>query len=180
MSLIYLLSSLPMLNLGAAPGVTPETFRQACRDQLSASDAATAEALLDGAPAAHPFAAAWQDKETILRNAVARLRAKASGKDAARWLRHAQGSDCQIEALAEDAFQEADPLQRERELDKIRWLAAEELQGPDPLGVRAVFAYAVKLAIATRWASLDAAQGQAVFDRLAGTAPSPGNSTPHP
>jgi hypothetical protein len=68
--------------------------------------------------------------------------------------------------LVEDAFDEPDPLRREKALDKIRWRVAEELQGPDPLDVRGVFAYAVKLALLARWAALTPEQGQTAFDRL--------------
>lgn len=166
MSLIYLISSLPLLSFDAPPGITPAKFVEACREQLSPADAEVAAALLSGQPCDHPFAAAWRDKEAILRNAVARERARIAGKDAARWTRPTLGCDRRIETGVEDAFQEADPLARERELDKVRWLIAEELQGPDPLTRPVVFAYAVKLALVSRWADLDAARGRQAFDHL--------------
>jgi hypothetical protein len=177
MGLIYLISSLPMLNPDAAPGVTPDAFLAACREQLGAADAEAAEALLTGRPLAHPFVTAWTDKETILRNAVARQRARVAGGEASRWLRPALGCDKRIEDGVEGAFQESDPLKKEKALDRLRWTLIEELQGYDPLSVRVIFAYAVKLALAARWASLDTARGQAAFDRLAAL-PSP--STPNP
>ncbi|HRR33829.1 MAG TPA: DUF2764 family protein [Kiritimatiellia bacterium] len=166
MSVIYLLSSLPMLRLDAPSAVTPEAFLSACRDQLSAADAAAAEALLTGAACDHPFVAAWRDRDTILRNAVARQRARLAGDDASRWLRPASGCDTRIETQVEEAFNQPDPLRREKALDQIRWMIAEELQGPDPLDVKGVFAYAVKLAILARWAALTPEQGQNTFDRL--------------
>jgi hypothetical protein len=167
MSLIYLLASLPTLNPDAAPGITVESFREACRDQLPAATAATAAALLDGTPSRHPFVATWRGKEAALRNAVARERAKRKGKDAAPWLRPAPEGDSRIGSLVEDAFQQPDPLKRERDLDRIRWQVAEELQGFDPFTSRAVFVYAIKLALLSRWHALDAALGRQVFDRLA-------------
>jgi hypothetical protein len=177
MNLIYLLSSLPMLSLDAAPSVTPDAFLAACREQLGAADAEAAEALLSGRPLAHAFVAAWTDKETILRNAAARQRARAAGGgEAARWLRPVHGCDKRIEDGVDGAFQESDPLKKEKALDRLRWTLIEELQGYDPLSVRVIFAYAVKLALATRWASLDTARGQAAFDRLAAL---PSSSTPH-
>jgi len=166
MSLIYLLSSLPMLGFDAAPGISPEAFAEICRDQLSAKDAAAVEALLRGEEADHPFVMAWHDKNTILRNAAARERARSAGKDASRWIRDTRGCDRQIDDAVEDAFQEPDPLQREKELDKIRWQIAEELQGPDPLDIKAVYAYAIKLAILSRWNALDKDRGQRLFDTL--------------
>ena len=114
----------------------------------------------------HPFVRAWRDKDTILRNAVAKARSRAAGTDAAQWLRPAQGDDAQIERLVEDAFQQPDPLRRERALDRARWAMVEELQGFDPMHVNVALAYAVKLALALRWAKLDAGRGREVFDGL--------------
>ncbi|MCL2105205.1 MAG: DUF2764 domain-containing protein, partial [Kiritimatiellaeota bacterium] len=116
--------------------------------------------------ATHAFVRAWRDKDTILRNAVAKARSRSAGTDAAQWLRPAQGDDAQIERLVEDAFQQPDPLRRERALDRARWALVEELQGFDPMHVNVALAYAVKLALALRWAKLDAGRGREVFDQL--------------
>lgn len=169
MSLIYLLSSLPLLTFEAAPPLTVEAFLGACREQLGAADAEAAAALINGSPSRHAFVEAWRDKEAILRNAVARERARAAGLDPARWLRPTAGCDTLVESLVEDAFQESDPLSKEKELDRIRWGVAEELQGPDPLTVRAVLSYAVKLSILAKWRALSPDAGRAVFDSLTQT-----------
>ncbi len=166
MSVIYLLSSLPMLHLEVAPGMTPAQFVETCREQLGADDAAAAEALVQGLPSEHRFVLAWRDKEAILRNAIACERARIAGKDASRWTHPTQGCDCQIENEVEDAFQETNPLNREKELDKVRWLIAEELQGPDPLSVKVALAYAIKLTLTTRWAHFDTERGRNTFDAL--------------
>jgi len=167
MSQYYLISSLPALSLDHAPQITAEAFIASCRAQLGRADAEAAEALMTGAPSAHAFVTAWRDKDTVLRNAVAKARARAAGTDAARWLRPAQGYDAQIERLVEDAFQQPDPVRQERALDRARWAVAEEMQGYDPMGVRVALAYAVKLSLALRWAALDAGRGQEAFGRLA-------------
>ena len=166
MGLFYLLPSLPMLGFDTQPGITPEAFLATCREQLSASDASAAEALLEGRAAEHPFVEAWLDKEAILRNAVARQRARAAGTEVSKWQRGTQGCDSQIEVGVDDAFLESDPLKKEKALDKVRWVAAEDLQGPDPLSIKAVFAYAVKLAILSRWQALSEASGQANVETL--------------
>ena len=166
MSALYLLASLPLLRFDSPPALAPEPFLEACRDQLGAADAAAAEALLHNTPCGHTYVTAWRDRDTILRNEVARQRARRTGTEPDPWLRPAQGCDTFIETLVEDAFDEPDPLRREKALDLIRWQIAEELQGPDPLDVRGVFAYAVKLAILVRWTALTPEPGQAAFDRL--------------
>ncbi len=76
MSVIYLLSSLPTLQLDAPAPITTEAFVAACRDQFSAADAAAAEALLTDAACDHPFVTTWRDRDTILRNAAAYQRAR--------------------------------------------------------------------------------------------------------
>lgn len=168
MSLIYLLSSLPLLSFDAPPGVAPDAFLAACREQLGRADADAAEALLNGRSLAHPFVEAWDDKDAILRNAVARQRARVAGTDAVRWQRSTRSCDAQIETGIEDAFQETDPVKKEKSIDKVRWTIAEELAGPDPLSLTTLLAYAVKLAIVSRWHALDAVRGQQVFDTLTG------------
>ena len=119
----------------------------------------------------HPFVKAWRQKETLLRNAIVKARARARGADAVQWLCSGaavlrQGDDTQIERLVEDAFQQPDPLRRERALDKARWAMAAELQGLDPMGINVALAYAVKLSLALRWAKLDAGRGREVFEEL--------------
>lgn len=166
MSLIYLLSTLPMLRLDAAAPITPEAFLGSCRAQLSAEDAEAAEALLTGKDSGHPAVRRWRNREAILRNAVCRERARAAGKDASRWLHPTSDCDVRLEHLAEAALQEKDPLAKERALDKARWTAAEEMGGPDPLGISRVFAYAVELALITRWQAKNAEDGRAAFKAL--------------
>ncbi|MCL1921757.1 MAG: hypothetical protein FWG50_11925 [Kiritimatiellaeota bacterium] len=166
MSRYYLIASLPTLSLEQPPQITAEAFLLSCREQLGRAEAEAAEALMTGAGSAHPFVSAWREKDTLLRNAVAKARARAAGADASRWLRHAQGCDAQVERLAEDAMQQPDPAKQERALDKARWVAVEGLQGLDPMGANVPLAYAVKLALALRWAALDAGRGQEAFDGL--------------
>jgi len=166
MSRYYLISSLSALSLDHAPQITAEAFLSACRAQLGRADADAAEALMTGGASAHPFVTAWRERDTLLRNAVARARARSAGTDAAQWLRPVQGWDAQIERLVEEALQQPDPMRCERALDRVRWAAAEELQGLDPMDVKVALAYAVKLALALRWAALDKERGREVFDGL--------------
>ncbi len=177
MSLIYLLSSLPMLNLGTEPGITPAGFLEMCREQLDAADVQVVESLLKGETPDHPFVREWQDHMTILRNAVAYKRAQRSGADEGPWMRHSHRVEVWIENLTEEAFQSSDPLQREKELDRICWTIVDELQGPDPLCKNAVFAYAIKLRILARQAEWDTKTGTEHFEQLAEIRPTDGAET---
>jgi len=166
MSLVYLISSLPAIDFDSAPPLSYEDFLQRCNDWLSVSNCDAAKALLYGISSEHPFVIAWLDKETILRNALVQSRARAAGIDATLHTRYAHGCDKKIESDVEDAIQHKNPLQKERAIDKIRWETVEELQGPDPLSIKAIFAYAVKLAIVTRWSKRNIESGKAVFGEL--------------
>lgn len=161
MSLVYLLASLPGLSLDAPPLISPAAFLDACRGLLDAPTADAAAALLDNLPHAHPFVQSWRDKDAILRNAVAMRRAARRNIDPLLWLRPTIGCDLRIEHEVEAAFQLTDPLARERALDRLRWIVADELQGPDPMSEAALLAYAIRLRLATRWAGMKPDAGRA-------------------
>ncbi len=162
MAVDYLLASLPMLSLDRPPAVSVDAFAEACREQLSARDAAAAELLARGGDPAesdHPFVRAWADREAILRNAVARRRL-GSRKAAAQPL-PAEACDSGIERSVDNAFEgNQDPMSREKALDRIRWQEAEALQGFDPIAKQAVFAYAIHLGIVSRWRRLSQEAGR--------------------
>ena len=166
MSLIYLIASLPTLQMYAASSIQPSKFCELCSEQLNHKDATTAQALLHGIANNHPFALAWSEKEIILRNAIAQQRAKRLNQPYSHYLHAATSCDLRIEALVEDAFEDANPLKREQALDEIRWLLSEELQGPDPLNINVVFAYAIKLALQTRWLTLNSMHGHEMVEKL--------------
>lgn len=166
MSAYYLIASLPPLSVDQKAPITVGNLVQICEEQLAAYDAQAVRALVMQEPSTHPFAVAWRDKETMLRNAIAQQRARERGIEAGRWLRGTDGCDLMIERQVEEAFQRNDPLRVERALDAIRWRVADELAGVDPMSVRVVLAYAVKLGIVMRWNALQADQGMAEFERL--------------
>jgi hypothetical protein len=162
MSYYYIISSLPGISLEAKPALSLDDFRALCSAQLSNADAAAVECLLDieREPANHSFVAEWRARETQLRNASARLRAAGQSRDAADFIRSHTGFDVSIEDRVEEAFNRSNPLERERELDRIRWTMLNELAGTDPFSANALFAYAVKLSLAERWAAMDKEAGQ--------------------
>ena len=166
MSTYYLISSLPLLSPDQRPLITVEAFIEACRAQLGAEDAEAAEALIRNAPSTHPFVVAWRDKDAILRNAIARVRAHLIGTNAERWLRPTEGCDPCIDLLVNEAFEQPDPLKRELELNDVRWRIAESLQGYDPMSVNVVLGYAIKLTLALRWVNLNADKGRETFEQL--------------
>ncbi len=182
MSIPYLIASLPTLALDTPPPLAIAAFRETCDRVLPPSDAATVVALLAGQPSDHPFVGAWRDRETQLRNAVARRRAARRGLDPALCQRPVAGCDLRLMQGVDAAFEQADPLRREQALDRLRWSVLDELQGPQPHSFEAVLAYAVRLQLAVRGAQRDADAGRARVAHLTalGSAADAWNDRPGP
>ena len=176
MSYEYFAASLPSFAFGAPPPMAAEDLRAAAEGNLRAEDLAALDALLSGAPSDHPFVVAWRDRDTQLRNAVARARAArlqrnaagaANSADASRWLRPPGGWRAGVESGVAAAFQEPDALRRHRALARLRWDQAGELAGLDPFSAAAVLAYAVRLVLAADLGKADADAGLARLRRTA-------------
>lgn len=168
MNLDYLIASLPMLRPGHLPPMPIADFRALCAEKLDGPLRTAVLALLDDTPCEHPFAREWRERETGLRNAIARRRAARRGIEARPWLHHAQdGDDLRIERGVAAAFEQPDPLQRERALDRLRWQIADAMQGIQPMTQEVVLAYAIKLRLLTRWSVLDEEIGRSRLEELA-------------
>ena len=163
MSLGYLLASLPLLAPDRAPTLTAEAFVSACESALPASDAAAAALLVSGssAPCAHRSVQAWRDLEAAIDGAIGRRRLAKRGGSAGDFT-PPETAACPVwlTRMVDAAFEGApDPLAREEALMRVRWAAADELGGFDPMSKGQIFAYAVKLRLALRHAALDASAG---------------------
>ena len=172
MAYYYLAASLPALTLDQPPSMKVDAYVELCRDHLSPKDQAAVDALAAGHPPVHPLAMQWQQSETQLRNCVARHRAQRRQIDASSLLREHTGYQVAIETGVERALQAADPLQRERALDELRWQLIDDLQGTDEFGSATVITYLLRLQLCTRWNALTVEQGKArMEDTLASTSP---------
>lgn len=165
MNYYYFVASLPYLREGEPPPMTLDAFVRGAEAHLTAADRAALAALL-APPAAdaaceHPFVTAWRARERQLLNAAARLRAPRLGREAPPPLAYA-GFDVSLERDVADAFNQRDPLERERSLDRLRARLSDELAaGGGGFDAAAVFAYAIRLRLAARRAAWDDAAGLA-------------------
>ena len=171
MSYEYFASTLPSFSFGAPPPMEAAALLASAEGNLSAKDFAALAALLSDGPSDHPFVRAWRDRETQLRNAVARARAARLGgaEAAARWTRPHGGWSVALETGVAAAFQEKDPLRRHAALARLRWDAAVDLAGLNPFSAEAVLAYAVRLLVAADLAKADADAGLARLRKTAET-----------
>jgi len=167
----YLLPSLPRLQLGAPAPISRGELARRCRELLPEEDAREVATALDGQIDALRSLAgrAWFDRETQLRNAVARRRAQALDTPPAPHLRRHGGYRVDVDAAVEAAFAESDPLRRERALDELRWRLLGELEAIDRWGLPAVLAYGFRLLLAERWAGFDTETGWAAVEGFLAT-----------
>lgn len=167
----YFGASLPPLALGSPPPLALDAFREQCREQLGRRDRQALDDLLDGRPAHGRFARAWQASETQLRNALARVRGSRLQRDAGPYLREHDGFDVYAEKAATEAFAQPTPLERERSLDRFRWQQLDELSRNETFSAAAILAYALKLQLAQRWATMDPETGSARMETIVSQRP---------
>lgn len=168
MNYFYFSASLPNLHLETPPPLSPAQFRQACARHLTVRDRQALDELdqdLD-MPSSNTFVAAWKNAEIRLRNAIARLRAARRHRDPTPYLHAPTGPDPAVERAAAEALSKAGPLERELALDRIRWRTIDDLAGTDVFAPRALLAYALKLALASRWAAMNPTVGTERADRI--------------
>lgn len=163
MSLGYLLASLPMLAPERAPQLTVEAFISACESMLSKQDAEAATVLVTGAEVAssHRYVKQWRDLEAAITGAIGQRRLAKRGGGAGTFV-PPETSVCPVWLIRAvgAAFESAqDPLAREEALMRVYWSAADELGGFDPMSKGQIFAYAVRLRLATAKAARNAQVG---------------------
>lgn len=166
----YFVSSLPMVQFGEKPPMDAEAFGTACAQMLPEEERVAIEAVLEGREPPRGAATGWWDEEVQLRNATARIRAKARGMDPSGAVRPHGGFRVQIETLVADAYTRGTPLEREQALDRIRWMLAEERAQHARFGFPALLAYAVQVRIAQRWAALEEEGGRVRVDEYVAAA----------
>ena len=164
----YLVASLPHLRFGEKPPMDGAGFRASCVGHLSGEEMATIEAILEnrepkagGTPAVQ-----WWNAEVQLRDAVVRLRAKNRGTDGTQFLKPFEGFSATIEKMVADALSRSNPLEQEEDVDRIRWMLADELALTQPFGFSGVLAFAIKVRIAERWAEFDEEAGKEKVEEL--------------
>lgn len=170
MSLYYFVASLPTLSLSGPPPLATEVFLADAHRILGPAFAAQLEALLENRAdgAANSFAARWQFAEAQLRGAVARTRAARLGLDVADYQNPQIPFNSAVERAAVEAFAKPNPLEREMALDRFRWSLLEDWVRAAPFSEAYVFAYALRLRMAHRWARLTDEAGYARLEETVG------------
>lgn len=170
MEYVYLVASLPMLELTTAPRISSAELLAAAAGILRQDHWQDLRALVEDRPRdvrSHELRP-YLDAETQLREALARLRAARAGAAYDSGAHPYGGYDARSVGVAERAMDLDDPLERELMVDRFRWTLLDELAVSPPFGFQAVLAYALKLRLAEKWAATDEAAGLGIAADLAG------------
>ena len=183
-SYYYLVASLPTLFLDEELPIKTAEFLAVCDRWLNTDDARDIHCLMDNhsasakaTPDTMPDTTAdrlecikgacanqWLARETEIRNTIGRLRAAKVRVDAEPFLRPCRELDLYTEKAVAEAMSKLQPLERELDLDRLRWSLLEDLLRFDPFGLPAVIAYALKLKLVERWSALTVEKGRTVVE----------------
>jgi hypothetical protein len=158
---VYLVVSLPRLDLAGAPPLTSSELLSSCGGVLRQDHWEDLRAIVAERPQDVRAAEGRRlvDAETQLRNALGRIRAQRAGVEYAAGAHRHAGFDSRAEEVAARALAVEDPLERELVLDRHRWALLDQAAAQPAFGVQAVFAYAFKLRLVEKWAALSEQRG---------------------
>ena len=150
-------ASLPYLKFGEKPAISRGRFLEYCEAFLGERDLAFLRKLSLAAPEEIPgndsAEAEFLRYETALRNAVLLMRSGARGVKGDLPLREGDGKSSPEEASDVIARLQAsaDPLEREKILDRARWARLEDLESGRFADLDALGIYCRKLLILEKW-----------------------------
>lgn len=181
----YIIASLPVLQAGYRGPLDAEGLLEEIREQLSESDAAALQLVLDGwnasalgeefyaraAKSRSAFIREYFLYDRLLRNAKVAWLNKSLGRPEGQDVMSAPGSDATDEdfedqARAAEVLAGSDILERERGLDNLLWERIDALTIMHVFDLDVILGFAAKLQIVNRWLKLDETTGRELFARL--------------
>lgn len=181
----YIIASLPVLQAGFRGPLDADTILEEIREQLSATDAASLQLVLDGwnanALGEEFYASAAKSRsafireyflyDRLLRNDKVAWLNKSLGRPEGQDIMPAPGADTTDEdfedqARAAEVLAGSDILERERGLDNLLWERIDSLTIMHVFDLDVILGFAAKLQIVNRWLKLDETTGRELFARL--------------
>jgi hypothetical protein len=166
---VYLVASLPHLELTTAPHLSPEAVLSSAAGVLRPDHWEDLRAVVEDRPedVRAQELRPYLDADTQLRNAVAQARAARAGASFDPREHPHGGFDARCADVAARAMELDDPRERQLMLDRLRWRLLDELALRAPFGLEAVLAYGLRVRLAEKWAAqADAAEGLRVAARV--------------
>lgn len=179
-----LLSSLPMLRMGEAPGISMDEFLSSCSVFIR-GEKWDLLCRLNLVPqkncsfAENTLAAEYYQWENALRNSIARLRAAKLGNNFEQFIRQETEFEISANRSAAAAYAMENPLERERVLDTERWNKIEELELGEIFSFDLVCAYCLKLQIVSKWSTRNQDQAKVNLEQAAGNVRTSGTEPEH-
>lgn len=152
----YLVSTLPLLKLFEPAPWSSEEFLTECVRELSENDLNLLKATeliphndITLPPETMSFA--WDNFERQLRNRIVRQIAGTSDKGAA-FERDSIGYYSDVELIVSEAWNQSNPLEREKVLDRWRWRFLDDQEGHESFGsLGFICMYKIKLQLIEKW-----------------------------
>lgn len=178
-ALPFLLAGLPELRSEAAPPISVVALLREAASFLADADHARLTRWADLGPEdpAPPSrtAAAWQEAECDLRNALAVRRAAALGVDPGPHLRGTRRSP-EADALAASVLAHASPAAVAAALHHARWSVLDHLEFGHALDLDRLGLYVRKLRLLEQRAGIDPVRGRARLDAVLAAGPTGGGA----
>jgi len=163
----YLISSLPMLHLGAKPPFSFEAFLDKCTDFIPARELEILRALKTQAKEPGPLVIQrYLGFETMLRNELVKIRASRKKIDAHKFLRPDSYVDPSVYHIALAAAKNHSPLEGERLLDEARWKFLDEQTFGHYFDLDILIIYAYKLLLLERWEKINTADREQLLEEV--------------
>ena len=114
------------------------------------------------------FISQYFDFDARLRNLKAEYVSQQLNADASKYTVPVADADFDDERRVQEILANTDFLQREQQLDMLKWQKADDIARLDYFNMNAILAFLVKAHIVHRWARLDRQAGEAMFRQLLG------------
>ncbi len=163
----YILSSMPMLKKGATPPLTSDTFLKACAEMLPEKAVARLSEIRlvpeDENSFGH-FSAVhkWYEWETGTRNRLAKFRAVHLKREN----RNSDQNHAELDKYIEEIMSLANPVDREKMLDSLRWKFLDELEFGHNFDFYVLCIYKIKLMLLEKWVGKEQRKGYGNLDAI--------------
>ena len=169
---VYLVSSLPALQLGIKPPFTFERFLEISSQYIPSQDAevlkeSSISGDYDGRKEKNSALGRWRAFDTSLRNEIVKIRAQHKRIDPSKFMREGALDEAGFAHIAMTSHRNPSPLEAERALDEARWDALDALEFGHYFDLDKLVIYAHKLLILERWDRINAADKTRIVEELA-------------
>ena len=178
---VYIVAGLPELTSGFEnTGFDYAAVKESIMELLSEKDQKLVELMEEGfdentlgvdfyakaAESKNRFIREYFDFDGRLRNMKVEYLAKRLGKQGENYLVELPEADFEEEKQIQDILANADFVEREQKMDDLKWEKASDIARMDYFNMNAILAFLVKAKTVQRWAELDPAKGQEMFQKL--------------